>query len=148
MSRCASRGIVDIDSASAVGMNRSRGSQERDYKDRIFHGFPAVGSAQEIITARVVGRDHACISRVAVDTSWSWPIPVDELVGLDIVIDRGSAGFERGDEGLRDLKPSFMGPIDEDSRVKAKSQQERRSEKKRGLHIIDPFRSPIVGVLR
>lgn len=66
--------------------------------DLVRESLPAIRTAHEVVAAAVVGANHGGIRSIAVDTSKSAAVPVDDLVLGDEVVDRGSLGLVGGDE--------------------------------------------------
>lgn len=102
----------------------SGGFQQADHKYWVLHVFPAIRLAVEVVPTGVAPSLHSVICRVAVHSPRRWPVPVDDLVVLDILIDRLGSCLVRGNERPGQVPPPVM------------------------RHIIHPLWSSIVFVLR
>lgn len=111
-----------MDTGTGLGVNGLRGtvargdlnsgivSEQRDDKDAVLHVFPSVWSSHEVVSAVVVGGDHACVGSIAVDAARGWAVPVDQFVVGDVAVDGGGAVLEGGDEGFGHVEPAVVGP--------------------------------------
>lgn len=84
-----------------------------------------MGLASEVISVwRIRGgpRLLAGICTITAGRFEGWTVPVDELVGGDVVVHGFGAGFEGGDERFGHCKPAVVG------------------------HVVDPFRIAVIRV--
>lgn len=86
--------------------------EQRDDVDDVIHSLPAIGTAHEVVAAVVVGRAaRSGVGRVAVEVLEMAAVPVDDLLLLDVLVDRGVLGLVSGDVRLGEIEPGVVGPI-------------------------------------
>lgn len=92
-------------------LDGSRRPKQRDYKDFILHNIVSIGSAAEEVPCRVVGAStHRGVGRIALDVPGRGPVPVYQLLVLDVLVWRYLASFVGGDERAGHLQPATMRP--------------------------------------
>lgn len=108
---CTRRSLELLLIVARSNIDGSRGLEERNDKDLVGHGLPAIGTTAEEIAAGVVGISrHRRVGRVAVQVSRCRSIPIDQFLVVDEAVGRRLSGFVGGNERLRHLQPALVWP--------------------------------------
>lgn len=79
--------------------------------DDVGHGLPAVGTALKVVTGAVVGgAAGGGVGGIAVEAGEGAAVPVDNLLVVNVVVDRLGTGLVSLDEGLGEIQPAVVGP--------------------------------------